>query len=80
MDNQFIALFVIGIIIMVMLVNIFIFWFVLSLKKREFESKINIEKINAKYEQQMLNLKNEIRNTEMRYFARELHDNVSSPV
>lgn len=76
MDNQFIALFVIGIIIMVMLVNIFIFWFVLSLKKREFESKINIEKINAKYEQQMLNLKNEIRNTEMRYFARELHDNL----
>lgn len=61
---------------MVVLVNVFIFWFVLSLKKREFESKMNIEKINANYERQMFNLKNETRNTEMKYFARELHDNL----
>jgi len=76
MDNQFIAIFVIGIIILVVLVNVFIFWFVLSLKKREFESKMNIEKINANYERQMFNLKNETRNTEMKYFTRELHDNL----
>ena len=76
MDNQFIAIFVIGIIILVVLVNVFIFWFVLSIKKREFESKMNIEKINANYERQMFNLKNETRNTEMKYFARELHDNL----
>lgn len=76
MDNQFIAIFVIGIIILVVLVNVFIFWFVLSLKKREFESKMNIEKINANYEREMFNIKNETRNTEMKYFARELHDNL----
>lgn len=76
MDNQFVAILVIGIIIMVVLVNVFIFWFVLSLKKREFESKMNIEKINANYERQMFNLKNETRSTEMKYFARELHDNL----
>lgn len=75
-DNQFIALFVIGVIIMVVIVNVFIFWFVLSHKKREFELKINSDKINANFELQMLKLKHETRNTEMKYFARELHDNL----
>jgi glucose-6-phosphate-specific signal transduction histidine kinase len=75
-DNQLIAIFVAGIIIMVVIVNILIFWFVLSYKKREFDLKINSEKINANFELQLLNLKNETRNTEMKYFARELHDNL----
>ncbi len=74
--TETITIVVIGIIIMVVLVNIFIFWFVLSNKKREFELKINNERINANYERQMLNLQNETRNTEMKYFARELHDNL----
>ena len=75
-DNQLIAIFVAGIIILVVIVNILIFWFVLSYKKREFDLKINSEKINANFELQLLNLKNETRNTEMKYFARELHDNL----
>lgn len=74
--SETIAIIVVGIIIMVVLVNIFIFLFVLSFKKREFELKINNEKINANYERQMLNLQNETRINEMKYFARELHDNL----
>jgi signal transduction histidine kinase len=75
-DKQFVAIFLIGIIIMVVLVNLIVFWFVFTYMKREYELKINTEKINASYERQMLNLKNETRNTEMKYFARELHDNL----
>lgn len=75
-DKHFVAIFLIGIIIMVVLVNLIVFWFVFTYMKREYELRINTERINANYERRMLNLKNETRNTEMKFFARELHDNL----
>jgi len=75
-DDQLVAVFVVGVIILVVVFNVFVFWFALSYKRKEFEFKINSEKLNANLEIQMLKLRNETRNTEMKYFARELHDNL----
>jgi len=75
-DDQLVAVFFVGVIILVVVFNVFVFWFALSYKRKEFEFKINSEKLNANLEIQMLKLRNETRNTEMKYFARELHDNL----
>lgn len=75
-DKQFITVFVTGVILMVVLINLLIFRIVLSFKKREFKYKIHNEKLKSHFKIQLMKQKNETRINEMKFFARELHDNL----
>lgn len=75
-DKQLITVFVTGVILMVVMINLLIFRIVLSFKKREFKYKIHNEKLKSHFEIQLMKQKNETRINEMKFFARELHDNL----